>query len=281
MGIPDDLHDALQRAYGVPLDSKVAGLIHFARTVSFRSWGPSLPISFDELEGPALRALGRRGGQGPRLVPVEVLPLANNGGGGHLGLLVHAPELRSVEVPLVVYDMEASPSTWALGATFRDGIARLIAEQRSATYTSGYEGEDEDQRMAHLEALAAYLDVGAPNGPPPPRPFVPATPRGWRFVPTRDGVGVLAPKSQFDAIGPRHDPFHVGTQEGFDVRDAIARARDALRRNQAGTALGILRELHHAHFGHNLLAASYELLMSAYRSLGRPSFAKRLEAQLP
>ncbi len=287
----DDLEAAIRSAYGVELDPAFIEMIRFVVNGAPSS-GYELPLSFDHFSGPVSDVLTPKQ-KSAYFFPgaPEFFAFASNGGGGELGFLGHAPELRSAvprqgaarsECPLILFDLHLTPATRMVGTTFREGIARLVADETSPHYESHGEEDSEAKRRSSLAALAKRLELDLLLAPRPPlRSFVPTIPRGWRYVPTGDGVGVLAPNAQFDSVGPASDPFAVAIypHEDASVRDALTRSRDARARNKAATALGIMREMIVGWVNTRLGQEIEREMASAYRALGRASLARRLEAR--
>ena len=66
------------------------------------------------------------------------------------------------------------------------------------------------------------------------RLVLPTVPQGWRYFPTTDGIGVLAPRDAFSSVD--HSP------DGLETAEMHSQAVAALRAGYPGTALYYLRE---------------------------------------
>ena len=91
----DDLEAAIRSAYGVELDPAFIEMIRFVVNGAPSS-GYELPLSFDHFSGPVSDVLTPKQ-RSAYFFPgaPEFFAFASNGGGGELGFLGHAPELRS------------------------------------------------------------------------------------------------------------------------------------------------------------------------------------------
>jgi hypothetical protein len=155
-------------------------------------------------------------------------------------------------------------------------------------------GDDADQALAHLlgvqlrdggeEAARAVAEVSRAVGIKPakkvsgftagarcPRPPKVEVPKGWRWLATGRNMGALAPKAQFDPNLGDH-----ALAKYPETESELQRARDALQRGFAGSALAIAR---------NVYATLYEdettlVLRDAYAALERPFLVARAEAYI-
>jgi hypothetical protein len=101
------------------------------------------------------------------------------------------------------------------------------------------------------------------------RVLAPRVPNGWRFEPTDDGVGVLAPASAF-ASGPF-------TTDGLDSEaSTVARAKEHLAASHPASALLTVKNGVYE----DALNPLVELAREAYLALGRAALAQRASAWL-
>lgn len=173
--------------------------------------------------------------------PPELFVFGSPGVDGiHYGFVVHAPELA--EYPLAALNpMQSEAGVRALGAD---------DEQRDALLNSG-------------RSSSPAFDPAWPRVEPP-------VPDGWRHVPTRDGIGVLAPR---DAFG--EEPS-VDTAYYAPLAPVERAATVALMRGHPASSLWVLREFFaHNHGGDAVSArAALRLMAQAYRALDRPLLAE-------
>lgn len=172
--------------------------------------------------------------------PPEMFVFGSPGVDGiQYGFVVHAPELPPY--PLAALNpMDTEAGLRALGATAEE-TAALIGPGRSE---------------------APVFDRAWPT-------VAPVVPDGWRYVPTRDGVGVLAPETAFGEA-PSVDVAYYSALAPVERAATVA-----LMQGQAATSLWILREF----FANNRAGdavsarAALRLMAQAYRALNRPLLA--------
>jgi hypothetical protein len=230
----------------------------------------------------------------------EFFKIATPGDDGiQYGFLVHAPELGSTDFPFV----EHSPRCWdpvrGLGISSREGLGVLLsrsvaraADTTEASFWSalgwapGQPQRDKSSQLALLEYLMGRLEVpfsaqdgGILVGSAPS--FAPPVPEGWRFVPTFDGVGVLAPASAFD---PDIEDYAALDYAEDDPDFVLPLGSKALVDGHPATALGILRNSlfrrHEASDYVRVLSDEHpkhiDAMREAYLALNRPLLAARL-----
>jgi hypothetical protein len=162
-----------------------------------------------------------------------------------------------------------------LGATTRDGLgvllSRSLARARTRERASQFEVEpiSATQRIERIEAVARILDVALDavaagtrifvEGPSP-RPGVPA---GWHYLPSEDGIGVLAPERAFASDEPE-----VDTDEECDFEEVVAAAVAALDNDHPASALSILRDAMFSNEGMDV-SELVPPMQRAYAMLGR------------
>jgi|GEM_PF-2378524 len=97
----------------------------------------------------------------------------------------------------------------------------------------------------------------------------PAVPEGWRHMPSRDGIGVLAPASAFGET-PEVELGHYAALAPVERAATLA-----LMKGFPATSLWLLREFFaHNHGGDAVAArAALRLMAQAYRALQRPLLA--------
>jgi hypothetical protein len=109
------------------------------------------------------------------------------------------------------------------------------------------------------------------------RSVIPAVPQGWHYIPSSDGVGVLAPAAQ----------FHPTFLHFLDDRPNSTLVLDAASGHAAqgfpATLLWLLREC----YWHTWAPAAEDILglcramNDAYVALGRPSLAAVVDRRIP
>lgn len=154
--------------------------------------------------------------------PPELFPISRTRvDGEHWGYVVHAPELHEDDFPLATYCPMDSDGVLPLGMNTRDAWVRLLAD------SSGELPRD------FVERVTDELKLTAPSEALPEK-LVPFCPRGWRYLPTQDGVGVLAPSEAFD--NDLHPPA-LGTSDSL-----LATVVHALESRRPATALALIKE---------------------------------------
>jgi hypothetical protein len=206
------------------------------------------------------------GSNGPKArystTPCELFPIGGTGcDGDHYGFVVHAPELESADYPVASFCPMDSDGVAVRGRDTIDGLAWVIAFWGDRT------------ARAYGPAWKAAIDKVLPKSGerwPADRELtmaqVVAVPGGWRFEPTTDGIGVLAPAEKF-APGP----FASFTRE-TTAKQHVAAVDKAIKAGFPATALYYLRE--NAWQWSWKKCTQRERLTDVYELLGRPSLAK-------
>ncbi len=156
--------------------------------------------------------------------PPELFPVGKTGcDGDHYGFLLHAPELELNDLPFAHYCPMDSDGVILVGSTTEMGIASVMGWHLS--FVSAVKKE----RIAKIAGACKIRPQEEQN------PAV-SVPHGWRFAPSSDGVGTLAPAKLFDP-GPLLE---------FDRNKSSVPFEDAAERAISGghlaTALHYLRE---------------------------------------
>lgn len=151
--------------------------------------------------------------------PPELFPISKTQvDGEHWGYVVHAPELDEDDFPLATYCPMDSDGVLPLGMNTGDAWVRLLADSGGELPRDFVERVTDELRLtASSEAL--------------PEKLVPLCPRGWRYLPTQDGVGVLAPSEAFD------DDLRPQTSDSL-----LATIVRALESRRPATALALIKE---------------------------------------
>jgi hypothetical protein len=131
-------------------------------------------------------------------------------------------------------------------------------------------------RLAQLGILPNPGKAGRNYDDEHGKPVMPTVPEGWQYVSSSEGVGVLAPATQFDPALPRlmMDP----SIESSILEVASRYAPDHF----PATALWLLRESYWRTWApaRDHPIALCGAMIDAYRSLGRPSLAQAVERRL-
>ncbi|MBV1859634.1 MAG: hypothetical protein KUG77_14570 [Nannocystaceae bacterium] len=243
-----DVVACLAQAYGVEPPRRVVELAQrafehatregFVNDTDYLSFGG---LAFD-LAGLAQRPVWPEcDPYGYSCTPPELFVFGSPGVDGiHYGFVVHAPQLRPHPLG-VLNPMNPERGVRALGAT--------------------------------EEETASLLGPGPSEAPvfDPAWPVVePSVPDGWRYEPTSDGVGVLAPEHAF-GDAPSIDVGH------YAVLAPVERAATvALMQGHAATSLWVLREFFANNHGGDAVSAraALRLMAQAYRALDRPLLAE-------
>ena len=208
------------------------------------------------------------------------------------GFVVHAPELAQEDFLVCELDPKDDlRGLRLLGNTFVEGLEALLSRALAsanqqpevwAEITRGY-GLTPSIVLNRIKALSLQLGlypdkekaksvIFDSNGPAP----VPVVPKGWRFAPSSDGVGVLAPTLFFGEYQVEIED--VDTEYGCDLEPVLDLAVKALAQSCPASALLVLRD---AMFHNMYLDEQVERLVlpmrQAYLALNRPLFAAMIE----
>jgi hypothetical protein len=209
------------------------------------------------------------------------------GTGAYVGWLVPAPELERADHPVALAGGEDGGVTW-IGADTYGGLEFMLSwtlrRWREMPEPPG-EWHAEDQRL--LDRLATALGIH----PHPDRTYAGSSwdgavvfrddefdlvfdvPEGWRHTSGADGIGVLAPSDAFADRDPVAGDVDLPPESLGRVLGEAARALDA--GHPASALLGLKDAFFHSPVCY--FADLKPLWSRAYRDLGRPRFAERLE----
>jgi hypothetical protein len=203
--------------------------------------------------------------------PAELFPVGTMGVDGvHYGYVVHAPELDQSDYPMGELCPMDEGGVFLLGTNTIDGFSNLLSDPLDYA-----ELDEESIRRIKLlgERLGVCLEPGesaARYGPDGNGiAIVPAVPEGWHHLQTMDGIGVLAPRDQFeDRAILATDRYRTPWQH------YVSAAEQASRRGFHGTALAYVREAYWRHWTDDGARGSLIGRMAEeYAALGRPSLA--------
>lgn len=158
--------------------------------------------------------------------PPELFPVGRTGcDGDHYGFLLHAPELELEDLPYGHFCPMDSDGVCVVGSKTETGIASVMAVTLSYDFI-----DDEEKSLISAVARVCGIQPQAERTPTIP------VPTGWRFLPSSDGVGTLAPAEFFDS-----QPVAAFNQYG--PPDPFVNAAElAMRTGHLATALHYLRE---------------------------------------
>ena len=218
---------------------------------------PELCLSaFDVI--PGLYPVGRDGRYGG--TPAELFPVGGTGcDGDHYGFLLHAPELDLDELPFAHYCPMADDGVAIVGSTTEQGIASIMAELLSLDFVS----PEEKHQIAEIASACNIR-------PEEEKASAISVPSGWRFVPSADGVGTLAPTELFS-------PDHVTVIAKYpQTTPHIEAADQALKGGYFATALHYLREGLWANWPAHPIDIALRMC-DVYHLLNRDKLAEELE----
>jgi hypothetical protein len=194
--------------------------------------------------------------------PVEIVPFCRAGVDGlHYGWAVLAPELDLDDQLCVSFAPVDEDACW-LGDTTHEALENLLAghllsweEWNRASH--GESPPDHDPRWSALCAALGLHPVAGANGitagARSTRPIRPVVPPGWRYEPSVDGIGVLAPASAF-APGP------VEPTDWDDLDERTALARRLLADGHPASVVDLLKSDHPERSDMLLMREAYRVL---------------------
>lgn len=195
--------------------------------------------------------------------PCELFPFGHTCvDGDHYGYLVHAPEMPADDYPVCHFCPMDSDGVITKGRGTCDGLMLVMSFWgKSRLHPDHPRWETALKNLP--EKFGEEIDVAN----------VISIPRGWRFQPSSDGVGVLAPGALFssnevaalDKYGPVEPYLHA--------------AAAALRQGHLATALYYLREGFWFNFSNHPFALC-ELLCEVYEALNRAGHARTMRAKM-
>ena len=209
--------------------------------------------------------------------PPELFPIAATGADGiHVGYVVHAPELAASDYPVAEFEpMDRDVGACLLGTSTIEAVdvllsTRLLYEQLPFSHEWWPEVGARLRRLGIEPAPAKaqrHDDVR--------KPVAPAVPDGWKHVTSSDGIGVLAPATEFHPAPPH--PM----EERPDVGSILDAASKHLYDFPA-TALWLLRECYWRTWTalDNDTFALCDAMVDCYHSLNRPSLAAVVDRRI-
>src|SRR5262245_14230490 len=222
------------------------------------------------------RACGSLGwllaGDGERYqqTPPELFPIATTGVDGcHFGYVIHAPELATSDYPIAGLEPMDRVGAYLLGTSTFKAVetllsTRILYEKRPFSHEWWPEVSTRLSRLGIEPALAKAIRHDCER-----KPVVPTVPDGWKHIPSSDGIGALAPATQFHAA-----PLHP-MEEQPDVGSVLDVASRHAADHFPATALWLLRECYWRTWteqGNDTIALC-RAIIDSYHSLGRPSLA--------
>lgn len=180
--------------------------------------------------------------------------------GVHLGFLVHAPEVKQDDYPIAEFCPMDSDGVSLIGQGIVSGLVALGRQ---------WSGKPERIELPAWQAAVAELDKRKPKKAETnseTNHWVVVPPQ-WRFQPSADGVGVLAPEELF---GPQE--LVAVPADCDDFQAYVKPANAAIRKGYWAAALYYLRE----GYWHNWPAHPQpiaERLCTVYERLNRPGYA--------
>jgi hypothetical protein len=219
--------------------------------------------------------------------PPELFPIARTCvDGGHIGYVIHAPELNLSDYPIAHFEPMDDGGAYLLGTSTFEAFETEISFMMHFAREYG----DRESSPASFDWWSAVSARLAPLGivPDPSKaernhedgdgkPALPTIPQAWYHIPSLDGVGVLAPAAQ----------FHPTFAHALDERPSSAVVLDAASKHATegfhATALWLLRECywHTWPLGAEDNIGLCQAMSNAYVSLGRPSLAAIVDCRLP
>lgn len=205
--------------------------------------------------------------------PPELFPIASMGVDGvHYGYVIHAPELPAEDYPVGEICPMDDDGVILVGNTTQEALENF----------GGYviEGEKDEKERQEISDLYKFFGL-RPNSESnkirylnngKALPITPSIPANWLYIPTADGIGVLAPAEKF-----RNEPLtlikNLHTPDEF-----LKHADKASHDNFPATALYYLREGFWLNWTDSTVAQSFSSrMMKTYMELNRPVLARVTE----
>jgi hypothetical protein len=265
----------LSAAFGFPAPKSFVEFMRVIYELSDGNWHDGMDL-FARSTGRDLVTSEYRYAQ----TPPELCPFASIGADGdHDGYVIHAPELSNDDYPVGSYVPMDSCGVWLVGKNTIEAIEHYLS------CTLEFEGKqitdpNHAQILRSVQVLAKTLRIDpAPeraheNSGPNGRglPIIPKVPAGWRFLPSSDGVGVLAPEAAF---GP--DPLLTCPMEPVD---SVRMADDAFSHKYPAAALYYLREAFWNTCDFAIQEGICRRLILVYHALSRPFLAEVVAKKL-
>jgi hypothetical protein len=207
--------------------------------------------------------------------PPELFTFATLGVDGvHYGYVIHAPEQPAQDYPVGELSPMDGDGVFLVGSNTLGALENLMSGQLE------YEVEESERRLIdhisqalslHPTAEKAHSRYG-PDGNG--LPIQPAVPVGWSFMPSTDGIGVLAPNEAFR-------PGRSARLEAFGSPHIyLQQAEQALGEGFPATALYYLREGYWQNWTDSQIATVFDgNLTRVYEALGRPALAEVVECR--
>ena len=219
---------------------------------------------------------GGGGTYGYQQTPPELFTFGATGGDGeHYGYVIYAPELAEPDWPVGFLNPSMRNGVLIVGAGTREFFSMLLQAAASES------DEPATRRQAEDLLKATGLSDGKwyePHGwwfwymavdVPPERRVAPPVPDGWSYLPSADGIGVLAPAGLFAPEKP------MGIGYNVDYAECLQAAEQAMRSGHPATALYILRQAYWNLWSKEPAFESLSLAMiDAYQALARPLLAE-------
>ena len=216
--------------------------------------------------------------------PPELFPIAGTGvDGGHIGYVIHAPELTLPDYPIARFEPMDGNGVYLLGTSTFEAVEtkisfnmRFALEHNWRSLASFDWWPEVSARLTQLGIVPDPSKAGRNYDDGHFRSVIPAVPQGWHYIRSSDGVGVLAPAAQFH---PTFSHFLDDRPNSTFVLDA---ASGHAAQGFPATTLWLLREC----YWHTWAPATEDILglcqgmSEAYSSLGRPSLAAVVDRRI-
>ncbi|MDQ5823613.1 MAG: hypothetical protein M3441_05285 [Chloroflexota bacterium] len=219
--------------------------------------------------------------------PPELFPFVDMGVDGvHLGYVIHAPELNLRDYPVGEHSPMDPGGVYLVGNNTNEALENLMSEQLEYIAHDLDEAEEgpelEGRGVELIQRIAHLLDL-APDGSKADRRYgpegnglsvVPFVPIGWQYVPSSDGIGVLAPVEAFAPM-----PLELYDRSQL-AEDYIQAADQAFAEGFPATALYYLRQGRWRHWTDDAANDAFSVrLIGTYSVLGRFSLAEVVERE--